>query len=112
MSDGLVLIHAFPLDSRMWEGQRLGSHTVTPDLPGFGMAPWIGIIVPIKTPKEVVARLSQETLAVMRDPEVVKLLTEQQVTPMATGPQAFEELIKKDLERWEKVVKSAGIKAE
>ena len=39
MSDGLVLIHAFPLDARMWEGQRLGSHTVAPDLPGFGMAP-------------------------------------------------------------------------
>ena len=43
-----------------------------------------------KTPKEVVARLSQETLAVMRDPDVVKLLTDQQVTPMATGPQEFE----------------------
>jgi pimeloyl-ACP methyl ester carboxylesterase len=39
MSDGLVLIHAFPLDGRMWEGQRLGSHTVAPDLPGFGMSP-------------------------------------------------------------------------
>ena len=58
------------------------------------MAPWIGIIVPIKTPKEIVARLSQETLAVMRDPEVIKLLTEQQVTPMATGPEEFEALIK------------------
>jgi pimeloyl-ACP methyl ester carboxylesterase len=39
MSDGLVLIHAFPLDARMWEGQRLGPRTVAPDLPGFGMAP-------------------------------------------------------------------------
>lgn len=39
MTDGLVLIHAFPLDARMWEGQRLGSHTIAPDLPGFGMAP-------------------------------------------------------------------------
>lgn len=38
MSDGLVLIHAFPLDARMWEGQRFGPHTVAPDLPGFGMA--------------------------------------------------------------------------
>ena len=30
MSDGLVLIHAFPLDARMWEGQRFGPHTVAP----------------------------------------------------------------------------------
>jgi 3-oxoadipate enol-lactonase len=42
MTDGLVLIHAFPLDARMWEGQRLGSHTIAPDLPGFGMAPSAG----------------------------------------------------------------------
>jgi tripartite-type tricarboxylate transporter receptor subunit TctC len=86
--------------------------TVAETVPGFAMAPWIGIIVPTKTPKEVVARLSQETLAVMRDPEVVKLLTDQQVTPMATGPQDFEALIKTDLAKWEKVVKTAGIKGE
>jgi tripartite-type tricarboxylate transporter receptor subunit TctC len=86
--------------------------TVAETVPGFAMAPWIGIIVPTKTPKEVVARLSQETLAAMRDPEVVKLLTDQQVTPMATGPQEFEALIKTDLAKWEKVVKTAGIKAE
>jgi 3-oxoadipate enol-lactonase len=37
MSDGLLLVHAFPLDARMWEGQRFGATTVAPDLPGFGM---------------------------------------------------------------------------
>ena len=86
--------------------------TVAETVPGFTMAPWIGIIVPAKTPKEIVARLTQETLAVMRDPEVIKLLTEQQVTPMATGPEEFEALIKRDLERWSNVIKTAGIKGE
>jgi len=86
--------------------------TVAETVPGFSMAPWIGIIVPVKTPKEIVARLQQETLAVMRDPEVIKLLTEQQVTPMATGQEEFETLIKKDLDRWQNVIKTAGIKPE
>jgi tripartite-type tricarboxylate transporter receptor subunit TctC len=86
--------------------------TVAETVPGFSMAPWIGIIVPAKTPSDIVARLSRETLAVMRDPEVVKLLNDQQVTPMATGPQEFEQLIRTDLERWAKVIKSAGIKGE
>src|SRR5262245_48419795 len=67
---------------------------VAETVPGFTMAPWIGIIVPVKTPKEVVARLSAATLAVMRDPEVIKLLNDQQVTPMASGPDEFEGLIK------------------
>ncbi|OLF18652.1 alpha/beta fold hydrolase [Actinophytocola xanthii] len=41
MSDPVVLLHAFPLDSRMWDGLRpvLGARLVTPDLPGFGSAP-------------------------------------------------------------------------
>ena len=34
--------------------------TVAETVPGFDMAPWVGIFVPAKTPKEVVARLSQE----------------------------------------------------
>jgi tripartite-type tricarboxylate transporter receptor subunit TctC len=86
--------------------------TVAETVPGFSMAPWIGIIVPVKTPKEVVARLGEATLAVMRDPEVIKVLNDQQVTPMPMGSDQFEDLIKKDLDRWANVIKTAGIKGE
>jgi tripartite-type tricarboxylate transporter receptor subunit TctC len=85
---------------------------VAETVPGFTMAPWIGIIVPVKTPKDIVARLTQETLAVMRDPELVKLLTDQQVTPMALDQDQFTALIKKDLDKWANVIKTVGIKAE
>jgi tripartite-type tricarboxylate transporter receptor subunit TctC len=86
--------------------------TVAETVPGFSMAPWVGIIVPAKTPKEVVARLTRETLAVMREAEVIKLLTDQQVTPMAIGADEFAELIQNDLDRWSNVVKTAGIRGE
>ena len=41
LSDPIVLLHAFPVDSRMWDGVRpaLGERMITPDLPGFGSAP-------------------------------------------------------------------------
>jgi len=44
LSEPVVLLHAFPLDSRMWDGLRpaLGDRLVTPDLPGFGGAPRTG----------------------------------------------------------------------
>ena len=74
--------------------------TVAETVPGFEMAPWVGIVVPAKTPKEIVARLADETLAMMRDPEVVTLLTDQQVTPFALPADEFEQLIRKDLDRW------------
>jgi 3-oxoadipate enol-lactonase len=38
MTEGLLLIHAFPLDARMWDAQRRGDRTVAVDLPGFGGA--------------------------------------------------------------------------
>jgi tripartite-type tricarboxylate transporter receptor subunit TctC len=85
---------------------------VAETVPGFSMAPWVGIIAPAKTPHEVVARLTQETLAVMRAPEVIKLLNDQQVTPMAIASDEFSELIKKDLDRWANVVRTAGIRGE
>jgi len=93
--------------------------TALPDLPavaetvsGFEMAPWVGIIVPTGTPSAVVNRLSDATLGAMHDAEVVKLLTDQQVTTMALHPGDFGALIKRDLEKWEKVIKTAGIKGE
>jgi tripartite-type tricarboxylate transporter receptor subunit TctC len=85
---------------------------VAETVPGFEMAPWIGIIVPARTPKDIVARLAKETLAVFRDPEVVKLLEEQQVTPMTLDQAEFEQLIKSDLDKWAKVIKTVGIKVE
>ena len=85
---------------------------VAETVPGFEMAPWVGIIVPVRTPNEVVTRLAAETLAVMRDPEVVKLLNDQQVTPFALEQAEFEQLIRRDLDKWANVIKTAGIKPE
>jgi tripartite-type tricarboxylate transporter receptor subunit TctC len=76
------------------------------------MAPWVGIIAPARTPKEIVQRLSQETLAIMRDPQVVKQLTDQQVTPFPQGGDQLRELMRKDLDKWAGVIKTAGIKGE
>src|SRR5262249_36399265 len=90
-----------------------------PDLPavaetvaGFEMAPWVGMVAPARTPKEIVERLSQETLAIMHDPQVGKQLTEQQVTPFGPGPDRCGELSGKDVEKGAGVTKPAGIKGE
>lgn len=39
MTTGLLLLHAFPLDARMWAPQEDAAAVVAPDLPGFGTAP-------------------------------------------------------------------------
>jgi pimeloyl-ACP methyl ester carboxylesterase len=52
MSDGVVLVHAFPLDARMWEPQMLGPAVIAPDLPGFGSAPMRGDTLTMATAAE------------------------------------------------------------
>jgi len=86
--------------------------TVAETVPGFAMAPWVGIIVPARTPADIVNRLAHASLAIMSDRAVIRLLTDQQVTPMATTTQEFEQLIRSDLERWANVIKTAGIRPE
>jgi tripartite-type tricarboxylate transporter receptor subunit TctC len=76
------------------------------------MAPWVGIIAPAKTPNAIVERLAKETLAVMHDPQVVRQLIEQQVTPFPLDRDQLAELIRNDLQKWAGVIKTAGIKVE
>lgn len=85
---------------------------VAETVPGFQMAPWTGIFVPAKTPQPIVDRLSKELQAIMKSPEVVKLLNDQYVLPFPSTPQEFVALIKADTEKWGKVIKDANIKVE
>jgi tripartite-type tricarboxylate transporter receptor subunit TctC len=85
---------------------------VAETVPGFEMAPWVGIIAPAATPKAIVDRLAAATLAVMRDPAVIKQFADQYLTAMALSQAPFTALIRSDTEKWGKVVKTAGIKME
>jgi len=98
------------------EPQRMPSlpdvPTVSETLPGFETAAWEGIVVPAGTPKEIVTRLREATLSIMRDPAIAKQFTDQQKIVMALGPTEFADLIRKDSAKWEKVIKAAHIKKE
>jgi tripartite-type tricarboxylate transporter receptor subunit TctC len=85
---------------------------VAETVPGFEMAPWVGLIAPTGTPKPVVDRLTEAMFKVMNDPAVVKQFADQQLTVMALPPDAFAKLIRADTEKWGKVVKAADIKME
>jgi tripartite-type tricarboxylate transporter receptor subunit TctC len=85
---------------------------VAETVPGFEMAPWVGLIAPAGTAKPIVDRLTTAMLKVMRDPAVAKQFSDQYLTVMALDQGNFAALIKSDSDKWEKVVKSAGIHVE
>ena len=102
--------------SRSAEPQRVPAlpdvPTVAETVPGFNMAPWVGIIAPVKTPKEIVARLSQETLAVMRDPAGHQASERAAGDADGDGTGGVRGADQEGPRRWANVIKTAGIKAE
>ena len=85
---------------------------VAETVPGFEMAPWVGIVAPTGTPQTVVDRLAQEMQTVMADPAIAKQFSDQQLTVMCLTKDKFADLIKADLAKWHKVTTDAGIKME
>jgi tripartite-type tricarboxylate transporter receptor subunit TctC len=85
---------------------------VAETVPGFEMAPWVGLIAPAGTPKPIVDKLTADMLAILGDPAIVKQFSDQQLTVMALPQDRFTALIRSDTEKWGKVVKAAGIKME
>lgn len=71
---------------------------------------WNGLLVPAKTPAEIVNRLHQETMKVLAQPRVMDRLKPQGIEPMPLKPAEFDALIAKEIESNKAIVKAAGLK--
>jgi len=79
--------------------------------PGFNATSWIGFLAPGGTPKPVIDRLNKEMVRILKSPAIRKQLEDMEFDVVATTPQEFSAWIKEDTERWAKVIKTAGVKA-
>jgi tripartite-type tricarboxylate transporter receptor subunit TctC len=81
-------------------------------LPGFDVAPWNGIVAPGKTPPEIVTRLSDTIQRIVREQAFRDKMFEIGSDPIGDTPEQFRATVLHDIQRWSKIVKDAGIKAE
>lgn len=79
---------------------------------GFETSQWYGLLAPARTPKPIVDKLSSEVARALRQPDVVQRLAADSATPVGSTPEEFAAYIRKEQERWGRVVKTANIKAE
>jgi tripartite-type tricarboxylate transporter receptor subunit TctC len=86
--------------------------TIGESVPGFAVDGWIGIGVPSGTPPEVIAILNREINAGLADPAVKKRLADLGAAPFPFAPAEFGAYVAAETEKWGKVVRSAGVKAE
>ena len=89
-----------------------GIPTVSEFVPSYEASSWFGIAAPRGTPVEIIQILNRETNAGLADPRIEARLTDMGGMRLAGSPVDFGKLIADETEKWGKVIKLAGIKAE
>jgi tripartite-type tricarboxylate transporter receptor subunit TctC len=86
--------------------------TISEFFPGYEASQWYGLGVPKNTPAEIVDKLNKEVNAALADPKMKARLADLGGVALLGSPAEFGKLIAEETEKWAKVVKFAGIKAD
>jgi tripartite-type tricarboxylate transporter receptor subunit TctC len=80
-------------------------------VPGFEALAWWGVIVPAKTPPEIIAKLNDELNKALKKPAVSEKLTSQGMDIVGGPPATLDKFLAVEIPRWAKVVADNKIKA-
>jgi len=81
-------------------------------LPGYEVKYWYGILAPVGMPKDLVNKMSDEIAKILAMQEVKNLLTSQGMDPFVSSSEQFAALLRADMDKYAKIIKTADIKAE
>jgi tripartite-type tricarboxylate transporter receptor subunit TctC len=76
---------------------------------GYESATWYGIVAPAGTPPEVVNKLGAEVAAILAQPDTHERLSREGADPVGSSPQEFGKFMQREIEKWRKVIRTAGI---
>jgi tripartite-type tricarboxylate transporter receptor subunit TctC len=81
-------------------------------LPGYEANGWYGVVAPKGTPPEIIETLNKQINAALADPTMRQRFTELGCGVFTGSPADFQKFIANETEKWEKVIKFAGVKAD
>ena len=98
-------------------GKRVPAFPDTPTIaeqgfPEISLSAWLGIVVPIATPKARIDQLAKALNQITQSPDIVEKFTAMGTIPRALGPAEFGAYLKSEDSRWSKVVTASGVKIE
>jgi tripartite-type tricarboxylate transporter receptor subunit TctC len=78
-------------------------------VPEYLMTSWNGIVVPAKTPREIVMRLNKELGKAVATADVKKRFADINLDPLTGSPEDLQKIFESDLNRWRKVIADAKL---
>lgn len=79
-------------------------------MPGFEVVQWFGMLAPAATPRDIIARLHAGVVRTLQDPSVRNHFVSDGAAPIGGTSEQFAAVIRADLNKWQKVIRTAGIK--
>jgi tripartite-type tricarboxylate transporter receptor subunit TctC len=76
------------------------------------MVSWNGLLVPARTPNEIVMRLYREAAQALQAPDVREKLSGLGADPVGSTPEQFAAFIQTETKRWARVIREGNVKAE
>jgi tripartite-type tricarboxylate transporter receptor subunit TctC len=80
-------------------------------VPGYDATFWMGMSVPTGTPKAIIDRLYRETSELLRSPDIVEGFLRSGTNPAPSTPEQFRKFVQSEYDKWGKVIREVGIKA-
>jgi tripartite-type tricarboxylate transporter receptor subunit TctC len=80
--------------------------------PEYEVTTWYGLLAPAKTPRETILQINAELSKMLARADVRETLAQQAAEPMGSTPEAFGAHIQREIARWARVIKAAGVPIE
>jgi tripartite-type tricarboxylate transporter receptor subunit TctC len=81
-------------------------------VPKYEATIWLGLMAPKGTPAAIVERLNAEVVKIVSNPEVVRAWKAQGATPLTMNVADFTRYMNEDIDKWSRIVKISGAKAD
>ncbi|MBT9599109.1 MAG: tripartite tricarboxylate transporter substrate binding protein [Vitreoscilla sp.] len=85
---------------------------IAEQVPGFSALSFIGVVAPAGVPKDLLHRIGADVAGAVKSPELSKRLEALGMEPVGSTPEAYDAVIKAEIDKWTKVVKAAHITLE
>ena len=81
-------------------------------LPGYALTNWFGLLAPAATPKETLFKIYNDTVKVLKEPDLRKKIADLGADVVGNSPEEFGAAMRAESAQWAEIIKAANIRAE